>query len=187
MKTKIISKKGVKYLVLDEKEINDNCKFGSPITLAVISNYADSKCWTFDDYRLKEFLNPSKYLNDSSDSMINFFKQSKEDQEIILSKLYDYHLSEEEGLHYWRYDSTALNGDILDDDERRISSGIKFPRRACFSFEEAKKRLKDAEYFWNNYNGSLTDDSIRLPNKFRQPSLASFWLELESVKKRLKI
>ena len=179
MKTKITKSKGAQYLVVDDEEINNKSQYGSPITLAVITNYFDSLCWSFEDYRLRQHLIPSKYLNDNSDQIFNFNSYPEEDKKLVLCKIKDYTLSEEQGMFYWRYDGVDLAGDIPRDDKRRIfTTGDEYPRCACFTFKAAQTKLREAKEFWDSYEGSLTDDKVRLPNPYLQPHSASFYFEL---------
>jgi hypothetical protein len=187
MKTKIIIREGVQSLVVDDKEINNASKYGSPILLAVITNYFNSQCWSFEDYRLKQHLIPSAYLNDSNEHIYDFNNYPEEDKKLVLSKLKHYKLSEEEGLFYWRNDGVDLNGDIPKDDKRRIfTNGEEYPQCACFTFKAAQKKLREAKEFWDKYEGSLTDEVIKIPNPERQPHSAEFYFELSFNKEKLE-
>lgn len=187
MKTKISIREGVQYLEVADKEINDKSQYGSPIVLAVITHFFNSGCWSFEDYRLKSHLIPSKYLNDSNEQIYNFNEYSEEDKKVVLSKLHDYSLSEKEGLFYWRYETVDLNGDIPPDDKRKIDSiGNKYPHVACFTFKAAQKKLREAKEFWDNYEGSLTNEEIKISNPHRQPHQAEYYNELSFNKERLE-
>lgn len=187
MKTKIKIREGVQYLEVADKELNESSQYGSPIVLAVITHYWNSGCWSFEDYRLKSHLIPSKYLGDNNETIYNFNEYPEEDKKLILSKLHDYTLTEKEGLFYWRYDSVDLNGDIPKDDKRKIDSiGNKFPTCACFTFKEAQKKLREAKEFWDSYEGSLTDEKIKLPNAYRQPHSSEYYFDLSFNKKKLE-
>lgn len=187
MKTKITKREGVQYLEVADKEINEKSKHGSPIVLAVITNFFSSGCWSFEDYRLNQHLIPSKYLNDSSEHIYNFNDYPEEDKKLILSKLHDYKLSKEEGLFYWRYDGVSLEGDIPKDDPRRKDSlGNEYPGCARFTFKEAQNKLREAKTFWESYEGSLTDEKIKLPNDKRQPHSSEFYFELSFNKARFE-
>lgn len=187
MKTKINIREGAQYLEVADKEINDKSQHGSPIVLAVIKNFFNSKCWSFEDYRLKQHLIPSRYLNDSHEQIFNFKDYPEVDKNMVISKLHEYSLTDKEGLFYWRFDGVSLEGDIAKDDPRRkFSSGQEYPRCACFTFKEAQNKLREAKTFWESYEGSLTDEKIKLPNKHRQPHSAEFYFELSFNKERME-
>lgn len=185
MKTKIIRHEGVQSLVVDDEKVNATSQFGGPIVLAKIANYADSGCWSYEDYRLREYLIPSPFLSDSHVQIYNFKDYPEEDKQLIFSKIKDYIILENEGLMYWRYDTHDINGDIPKDDPRRkFTDGTPYPPIATFTFKEAQKRLREAKEFWTNYEGSLTDESIRLPNPNRQPSNADYFMDLSFNKEK---
>lgn len=187
MKTKITKREGVQYLEVADKEINEKSQYGSPIVLAVITNYANSRCWCFEDYRLKNYLLPTRYLNDTHEEIYNFNDYSEEDKQLVLSKLHDYTLTKEEGLFYWQYDGVSLDGDIPKDDPRRkFLSGQEYPRNACFTFKAAQNKMREAKLFWDNYEGLLTDPKIKLPNKNKQPASIEFYWELSFNKAKLE-
>lgn len=186
MKVKIRKKEGIQYLEVADDEINKNNQYGSPIVLALITNYFHSKCWSYNDYRLKENLIPSKYLGDSSIEIYDFNDYPKEDKDLILSKLHTYTLNEE-GLFYWRYDGVDLNGDITEYDTRRYDSlGNRYAKEACFSYREAVNRLEQAKDFWENYNGVLMNKEIKIDNPHRQPHNFEYYFELSINKDKLK-
>lgn len=187
MKVKIIKSEGVQKLVVDEPAINDACKHGSPITLAVITNYFNSGCWSFEDYRLKDHLIASKYLNDSNEHIYNFNDYPEADQKLVLSKLHSYTLSDEKGLFYWRFNTVDMNGDIPKDDPRRkLSDGTEYTQCACFTFRAAQAKMREAKAFWESYTGSLTDDAVRIPNPHRQPHSGDYFFELSFNKELLE-
>ena len=154
--------------------------------LAVITNYFNSSCWSFEDYRLKNNLIPSAYLNDNHENIYNFKDYNEEDKNIVLSKLHTYDLNDE-GLFYWMFDGVDLNGDIPKDDPRRkLTNGQEYPSCACFTFKEAQKKLSEAKKFWESYNGSLTDENIKINNQHRQPHSAEYYFDLSFNKERLE-
>lgn len=186
MKTKILKLEGYYKLVVDDKEINDKSKYGGPILLACITHFFDSGCWSFDDYRLSEHFITSPYLNDSDDTIYDFKNLPQVDKDLILSKIHTYEMQDEH-LHYWRFNTTDLEGDIPQDDKRRqFSTGDFLTKGACFTFKNAYDKLRETKKFWDSYEGELNNPEVKRENKFRQPHSSSFYFELSANKEKFK-
>lgn len=186
MKTKILKLEGYYKLVVDDKTINDKSQYGSPIVLACITHFFNSGCWSFDDYRLKDHLIPSAYLDDSNDTVIDFINYPKQDQDLILSKLHTFSMDGDH-LFYWRFTTTDLEGDIPQNDKRRqLTTGDFLTPAACFTFKHAYEKLRDAKQFWDNYEGTLVDPKLKRENKFMQPHSSSFYFDLSFNQEKLK-
>lgn len=187
MKTKIIKSEGYYKLIVDDPVINATSRFGGPIVLACITEFFHMKCWSFDDYRLKEHLIPSPYLNDSNDRISNFTQLPQEDKDLILSKVKTYTIDDDGHLFYWRFVTTDLDGDIPSKDKRRqLTDGSFLTEAACFTFKGAQAKLKEAKVFWDSYEGELTDPIVKRENKYIQPNSSSFTFEMTSFKEVMK-
>lgn len=186
MKTKILKSEGYYKLVVDDKDINDKSQYGSPIMLACITHFFNSGCWSFDDYRLSDNFIVSRYLNDSDDTIYDFVNLPQEDKDLILSKIHTYDMQNNH-LHYWRFNTTDLDGDIPQDDKRRqFTTGDFLTKGACFTFKHAYEKLREAKKFWDNYDGDLNNPAVKRENKFIQPHSSSFYFDLTSTKDMIK-
>lgn len=187
MKTKITKSEGYYKLIVDDPVVNATSQFGGPIVLACITEFAHMKCWSFDDYRLKDHLIPSPYLNDSNEEIYKFTELPQEDKDLILSKVTTYTIGEDGNLFYWRFVTTDLDGDIPTNDKRRqLTDGSFLTTAACFTFKAAQTKLKEAKEFWDSYEGSLTDPIVKRENKYIQPHSSSFTCEMTEFKERMK-
>ena len=186
MKVKKTIGLGWQRLEVADDKINTTSHYGSPIVLAAITHYHNSGLWYVEDYRLSEALQPTPYLSVGFEIFRDFGTYKKEDQDLIVSKLHDYKIDKDGALYYSRFDCIRLDGDIPLNNEVKLTPKEAPPKYACFTFKEAQKKLMEAQEFWSNYEGSLTDEAVRLPNNYRQPFAFNIKDELSFNKERIE-
>lgn len=173
MDVKIKRQGDSKILVVTDDKINAKNQFASkerPIVLGTLIHFFNSGEYGLSDFRRKEHLLASPYLEEGSEQ---FTPKNKEEKDFILSRLHTYKIyteNDKETILWPRFDSSCFDGDI---------KNPKYSYYACFSYQEAYKRLCEQRDFWLNYESDdLTSDLIRVPNTERQPSASTLSFEM---------
>lgn len=166
MKTKIKKSKGYYRLVVDDEEINKKYGFKESIVLGCITEFWDAKQWRVEDYRLKEHLMPSPYLEDG----VQVFKpRNEKEKQLLMDSLHTYKISEDGTFSWDRFNATRFEGGdlpCLTDKTLKQYSPV-----ARFTFKKAYQLLLEQKEFWDNYDKKdLCFDEIRIENPHRQIS-----------------
>lgn len=175
MKTKIIKHHGWWRLVVADKAINEKYEQTQehPIVLASITNFFESGCWSFQNWRLCKHRKPSHYLEESSE---DFVYENEDEKNRVLASLHSYSLDEETKVISWpKFDSIDYNGD---NPSCLASDGSFVHITARFTFKGALKKLKEQKFFWDSFEGDdLTIASLKLENSYRQTHSSVFYMD----------
>lgn len=182
MKTKIIKSKGYYKLVVDDPEVNAkyNCE-KNPILLGCITEFWDASQWRVEDYRLKQNLLPSPYLEDGVQV---YTPKNQEEKDFLIKSLHTYNENEKGEFVWDRFNSTRFEGGDLPC--LTDKSLTQYSTVARFTFKKAFKLLQEQKEFWENFDKKdLKIDEVRIENPYRQISESeiSFHFIMERIEK----
>lgn len=172
MDVKIKRQGDAKYLVVTDKRINEQSHYASkdePIILGALVQFFSSGEYGLQDYRRKEILIPSPFLEEGPEM---YMVKSEDEKNALIANLHTYklfHKENKEVLSWPRFDTYCYDGDI---------ETPKYSSVARFSYKEGYKRLCEQRDFWLNYEGELDSEAIRVANPWRQITASDFLFNL---------
>lgn len=179
MKVKTVKRKGVYELVVADEAINKKykCSNEKPIVLGKIINHFESGYWSIQDSRLMKEFSPSSHL---AYTLEEYQYKNEEEKKEITKQLHTYSFREDENKIVWpQFDSHAGDGDHFSKNKTSV---------ARFSYQEAKKRLKEQKEFWKNFEGdNLNAEEVKIENTIRQPSSFDFYRMFENKQSKPKM
>lgn len=159
MKTKIIHDKGYIRLIIDDPQKSRN----ESDVLAVLSNYADSSCWTLEDIRLTKYRNIGRYWAQSADTFTACYCPKDESESAyVKSKLHDYHETPEGELLWCTFDGIVKGQPEINGYTPPQYAG--FNRSVYFSRQEGLQKLKEIKVFWDDLENLEKNWRIENPN-----------------------